>query len=357
HPDAEIVGCGGPLMQAEGLESILAVDKLSVMGVADLAGAILFALVAARDLGALADETRPDVAVLIDAWGFSQLAAPRIRAAAPGVAMVKVAAPQVWANRPKRAHDAVALFDEILCLLPFEPPLFTDLGGKASFIGNPTFKTAMAAVDRADNNAFKDRYNLSDAPTLLAMLGSRRSEVSRLAEPFGDAAARLASHVDGLNVISVVAPSVKAQAEEALSAWSVPVTTIPAADKYAAFAAADIALAASGTVTTELTIFGVPTVVGYRVDRLSELWARMAVICDYASIVNIAANRSLLPEFLQDDCTGEALFEALRPFVDDDQKRREWASEATEIVQSLVPAGLDPANAAAARILSYISRH
>ncbi|MBI1392565.1 MAG: lipid-A-disaccharide synthase [Alphaproteobacteria bacterium] len=354
QPGARFIGCGGDAMAAQGLVSLFPTSELSVMGLTDVARIAWAAFARARDLAHLAAETRPDAAVLIDAWGFSRIVAARIRAQSPETTLVKLATPQVWASRPGRTETVVSLFDGALCLLPFEPAIFEAAGGRAAFIGNPNF--AAAASAQADAAAFRARHGLSAGPVLAILPGSRRGEVKRLAAPFGEAAARLAGRVPGLKVIAPLAPSVADLARSEIAKWSVPVVTVGPDEKYDAFAASTAALAASGTVTTELAIHGAPTVAAYRVDPLTEAWARRVIICKYASIVNIAADAEIIPERLQGDCTGAALEAALLPFLEDGAVRARWRAEAGEVVRSLLApgeGGLLPGEAAAAKVIEW----
>ncbi len=355
RPDARFIGCGGERMAAAGLTSLFPIADFSVMGVPDAARVILRAFAGARDIAHLADEQEPHAAILIDSWGFSRLAATRLKALAPNTKLFKLAAPQVWATRPKRTEFLARTFDGVLCLLPFEPEIFERAGARAAFIGNPNFAAAAAA--RTDAQAFRARHGLGDAPVLTVLLGSRKAEVKRLAPSFGAAADALAGRIPDLRVVTPLAPSVAEAAEAAIASWGVKALVVGPEEKYDAFAATTAALAASGTVTTELAIHGVPMVVGYRVDPLSEAWLRRSVICEYASIVNIAADAEILPEFLQENCVADKLERALYPLLTDEAARAAQTTAAGPVVEALLRRGASgdpPGAAAAAKILEWM---
>ena len=351
-PDVRFVGCGGGAMTEAGLKTAFDPSGLAVMGLADAARAVPEALRGARALATLAAAERVDAAVLIDAWGFSRLAAPRIARAAPGAALVKLAAPQVWATRPGRARFVRDRFDLVLTLLPFEPPLFDGGRARAVHIGNPNFR-AVADAPR-DGAAFRARHALGDAPVLLVLPGSRAAEVDRLMPVFAEASRRVATQVEGLRLVIAAAPPVADAVMQAAAGWQVPPLIVPGAERFDAMAAADAALAASGTVTTELAICGVPMTVAYRTDALTAAWVRRIVVTPFASIVNVAAGEAVVPERLQEDCTPARLASDALCLLTDEAARTRQRSAFARIVPDLLGQGDDPATRAAAEIATLI---
>ena len=335
------VGAGGLAMASRGFESAFDTGALSVMGVGDALRAVPAAISGARTLGRVARETKPDAAVLIDAWGFSKIAAARLRKRSPQTPLVKLAAPQVWASRPRRAEPAADLFDLILTLLPFEPAHFEAAGGRAVFVGNPNFE-AVATTPRS-GPAFRSVHGLGGAPLLLVLPGSRGGEVSRLMGIFGDAAAAARSSVPGMRSVIVAAPSVEDEVRRLAREWEGNPLVVPGAERFDAFDAGDVALAASGTVTTELAMCGTPMTVGYRTDKLTAAWARRVITTPYVSILNVAASEMIIPERLQDDCTPEQLCaDVVRLFTDDEARRRQLSA-----FRRLLPDLIGTGNAAA----------
>ena len=338
------VGCGGPAMAAKGFESAFDTASLSVMGVTDALRAVPAAGRRAAQLARLAAAEGADAAVLIDAWGFSRLAAARLRRAAPETKLVKLAAPQVWASRPGRAETAAELFDLVLTLLPFEPPLFEAAGVRSVFVGNPNFETASKTP--RSGPAFRARHGLGGAPILVVLPGSRRSEVERLMAPFGDAAQTALTQLPGARIVIVAAPAVEAKVRQAAAQWDSAPLVVPGTERFDAFDAAEAALAASGTVTTELALCGVPMVVGYKTDKLTAAWARRVIISDAVTILNVAASDRVIPERLQEACTPEQLCADIVRLFKDDEARRRQLSAFRRLLPELVGDGAAADNAA-----------
>lgn len=353
-PTARFVGCGGPLMAAQGFESLFDTSAFSVMGFTDVAKALPAAWARSRQLAKLCADEKVDIAVFVDGWSFSRLGAKRIRKRAPDTKIVKFAAPQIWASRPQRVHFVKAHFDLLLTLLPFEPPLFEKEGVAATFVGNPNFNQVAHAP--RSGPAFRAQHEIGAAPLLAVLPGSRKGEVKRLLDSFGDAVTSAASKIPGLRVVLPVAPAVEASVKAGVADWPVPPILIPAENRFDAFDAADVAVAASGTVTTELAMTGTPMVVAYRVDPLTAYWAKKVLVTDYVSILNVAAGEEIIPERLQQDCTPEQLTADIVRLFTDDQVRQRQISAFRRLLPELIGQG-DPADKGAAAIAGLWHRH
>lgn len=340
YPDASFTGCGGPMMAEVGFRSLFDIDAFAVMGFTDVARVLPAAWARARDLAQICAKERIDVAVFVDGWSFSRLSAKRIRKRAPGTRIVKYSAPQVWASRPQRVEFVRDHFDLVLTLLPFEPPLFEKHGTRAVFVGNPNFE--QVATTPRSGPAFRGRYDLGAVPLLAVLPGSRKGEVSRLLDPFGDAVTEAAGKIPGLTPVIPAAPAVEPLVRKSVEAWPIRPLVVPASERFDAFEAADVALAASGTVTTELAMSDTPMVVGYRVDGLTAYWARRVLVTEYVSILNVFAGEEIIPERLQDDCTPEQLAaDIVRLFRDEDARRRQLSA-----FRRLLPSLIGRGNAA-----------
>jgi lipid-A-disaccharide synthase len=205
--------------------------------------------------------------------------------------------------------------------LPFEPPYFERAGVKAAFIGNPNFQAAWR--NRGDGEDFRRRHQLGDQTLLAVLPGSRRGEIARHLKPFEEAVRLLAARMPNLRLVTALPPEVEAGARTRMKDWpGAPIFAAPH-EKADAFAAANAALAKSGTVTTELAANGVPMVVAYRVDFLTALWIRATVATKYATILNIVAGCELIPEHLQEKCTPERLAADLLALLTDRELRIE----------------------------------
>jgi lipid-A-disaccharide synthase len=295
---------------------------------------------------------RPDVIVTIDIPGFTLRL---LRKVAPlGIPRAHYVAPQAWAWRESRVKSWPGLWERLLCLLPFEPAFFARHGIEATFVGHPVLESG---ADRGDAARFRARHALpDDARVLIVMPGSRMGEIKRHMAIFGDAIARLAITRPGLLPVLPVAPNVAQAVETMATAWPVrPMIVADADDKYDAFAAAEAALAKSGTSTVELALARVPTVLGYRVHPITAEIGRRIIRIRYASIINLIADAELIPEHLQERCTPILLAQAVGRYLDDraaaDAQR---ASIAPVVARLAAPGGGTPSAAAAAEVLGLL---
>jgi lipid-A-disaccharide synthase len=313
-------GVGGHAMEAEGLKSLFPLSDVAVMGLVP----VLMRLPSLLRRGfatvnaAVAD--RPDVLVIIDAPDFTHAIAKRVRRRAPDIPIVNYVSPTVWAWRPWRARKMRAYVDHVLAIKPFEPEAHLRLGGPAcSYVGHPVIERLAAMRPAAG-----ERRPLGEGPVeLLVLPGSRRSEISRLMEPFGAALGRVIAEA-GVPV-SLTLPAVShlaAEIESRSRLWPVhPRIVLGEAEKHAAFRRAHAALAASGTVTLELALSGVPMVMAYQVSKLEEQLGRFINVPSFV-LANLVLGENVIPELVQSDCTPDNLVAALAPLLRDTPERR-----------------------------------
>lgn len=350
-PAARFFGCGGPLMAAAGLQSLFPIAPLSVMGPVGALQALPAALNGADRLAACARGNDINAAILIDSWSFSRLAAERIRRRAPQTKLIKYGAPQVWASRPGRARTLARLFDGVLTLFAFETKWFAPLGVRTEFVGNPTFQET--AQRKTDGAAFRAAHQIGDAPLLAVLPGSRQNETARLLAPFRRTVDLVRQARPDLRVVAAVAPAVEAEVRESLRDWTGAPILVGGSERYDAFAAADAALAKSGTVTTELAIKGTPMIVAYRPDWLSTQWIKALATTEYATLVNIAAGRAVIPEFLAERCRPEAMAAALIPLLAATPERAAQLEAFPAVLPKLGVDGAPAAARAAQTILAW----
>jgi lipid-A-disaccharide synthase len=287
--------------------------------------------------------------VCIDSPDFTHRIARQVKRANPKIPTVNYVAPQVWASRQYRARAMARYFDMVLALLPFEVPFFEAHGVHAAFVGHPVIERAARMTG---GDALRTRLGIAaDAPLLAVLPGSRMSEVTLLLPVFRDAVARLAKSLPGLVCVLPTVPNVAARVRAQTASWPTPLHILEGdADKFASFDAADVALAASGTVTTELALSATPMVVAYKLGWLTHALARPFIVAKFATLVNILLDREAIPEFLQSRCTPEALSGALLPLFRDPAKRDAQISDLKHAVHDL---GMDdePPSLRAARTL------
>ncbi len=316
-PDVEFDGVGGPLMQAQGLNSRFPMSELSVMGLVEVLPKFFHLKRRISETAQAVLDTQPDVLITIDSPDFSLRVAKLVKAGSD-IRTVHYVAPSVWAWRPGRADKMAKVIDHVLALLPFEPPYMERAGMECDFVGHPVASEPQAT--EADIKAFRDAYDLGDAPLLLALPGSRRGEVDRLAPVFGEALSLyLKTRPETRVVVPAVAHMVDSVTEHLRSWPGSPVVVDPrdlpsdqaVAQKRAAFAAADLALAASGTVSLELAAQATPMVIAYNLNWLTTLIAKRMVHLDTVTLVNLVSDTRTVPECLLDDCQPDQIAEAL----------------------------------------------
>jgi lipid-A-disaccharide synthase len=305
-PEMRFVGVGGPAMAGEGIESPFDPSSMAVVGAFNAIAAWPEVRARARQTAALAAREHPDVAVLIDAWGFNLRVAARLREVDPGLPLIKYVAPQVWATRPGRARTLARRVDRLLTIHSFDAPYFEREGLPTTFVGNPTLQRDLAGADPV---RLRQRLGLApDAPLLLVLPGSREGEVRRLMGPFGDAAAAVTKARPDVTVAIAAAPSVAAQIRLKTTAWALqPIIVENGEDRLAVMRAATVALACSGTVTTELALAGCPMVVAYKLGPFTYVAARLLLRTQYITLLNVAAGRFVAPERIQGKCRGDIL--------------------------------------------------
>lgn len=307
-PDVEFDGVGGPLMQAQGLESRFPMSELSIMGLVEVLPKFFHLKRRISETAQAVLDTQPDVLITIDSPDFSLRVAKLVKAQSK-IRTVHYVAPSVWAWRPGRADKMAKVIDHVLALLPFEPPYMERAGMECDFVGHPVVSEPVASDE--DIQKFRDAHDLGQTPILLALPGSRRGEVDRLAPVFGEALnLYLKEHPETRVVVPAVAHIVETVTEHVQNWPGSPVVVDPRqlppdeaqAQKRAAFAAADLALAASGTVSLELAAQATPMVIAYNLNWLTTVIAKRMVDLDTVTLVNLVAETRAVPECLLDDC-------------------------------------------------------
>ncbi|HEX7886369.1 MAG TPA: lipid-A-disaccharide synthase [Phenylobacterium sp.] len=348
------VGVGGARMRAEGVDSPFDIAQLSILGLFE--GLLAYPMVVRRadEAAALAAREKPDVAVLIDSWGFTLRVAQRLRRQHPQLPLVKYVAPQVWASRPGRARTTARWFDLLLSIHGFDAPAFEREGLKTAFVGDATLAMDFSGADPARLRA--EIGAGPDDPILLVLPGSRPSEIERVLPAFEDAVHRLKAERPGLHVVVPAAPTVTELVKTRVAGWPNRAHVLQGeGPKRDAMMAATVALACSGTVTTELAVAGCPMVVGYRLGPLTYAILKRLIRTRWVTLFNIAAQDFVAPELIQDACTGEALAREIARRLDDPELRRRQAARQSEALTQMGRGGPDPNEAAANAVLELVS--
>ncbi len=354
RPGIVITGVGGPAMRRQGLVSLFDIADLTVMGIREVLPRLAGIMRRMREVASFALRTKPDAVVLIDSGDFNHRVAKRIRGHDNSIPLIKYVSPQIWASRPGRAKALARTFDEVLCLLPFEPAFYAAFGLPATFVGHPVAERAARMTGGA---ALRARLGIGPGQKILCVLpGSRRAEVNYLLGPFRETVARLATNVPGLHCVLPLVPGVAWRVRAGCADWPVPLHFLETDDdKFAAFDAADAALAASGTVATELAVAGCPMIVAYRMGRLTvAVWRRLIKV-KFVTIANLILGREAVPEFIQEKLVPEAMADALARLLTDPAAAEAQRRDLALAADALGINDLKPAARAADRVLSVIA--
>jgi lipid-A-disaccharide synthase len=350
-PDIAFTGVGGKAMRAQGLTSLFDINDISVMGILPVIRRLPLLLRRISETAAAVVAARPDVLVIIDSPDFTHRVARKVRAAAPSIPIVDYVSPSVWAWRPGRARKMRAYVDHLLALLPFEPQAHVELGGPpTTYVGHPLMER-LADLRPGADASLRDRT----PPTLLILPGSRRSEISRLLPVFGDVLQKVVARVGEVHAVLPAVDHLADEIEAAVRDWPVkPEIVRGEAAKHAAFRAARAALAASGTVTLELALAGVPMVAGYKMNPMEFAIARRVVRLTSVLLPSIILNRMVVPEYLQHTCTADNLTDALTPLLIGGAERDAQMAALSEIDALMrLPEGETASDRAAEIVLRY----
>lgn len=353
NPHIRFAGVGGTRMAQEGLASLFPMRDLAVMGLVEILPRVR--QLSRRLNQAVADiaAQKPDLVITIDSPGFALRLLRRI--AGMGMLRVHYVAPQVWAWRQKRVRKFPGLWDELLCLLPFEEEFFGRHSLKTRFVGHPVLQSGAQEGNAA---RFRARHGLADnARVLVLMPGSRRSEVPRLLPVFGQMLALLRTSMPDVVPVVPVSPVVAATVEQAVHNWPVrPIVVTDVDDKHDAFAAAGAALTKSGTSTLELALAGVPMAVTYRVNPLTAFMARRLIRVPYVAMVNLLAGRAIVPELLQENCAPDVLAREVQTLFENPTVAQAQKAAFASVLHGLEgPGGSLPADAAASAVLDLLA--
>ena len=308
-PDVEFDGIGGAQMAEQGLTSRFDMDELSIMGLAEVAPKYFHLKRRIAQTAAQVIAAQPDVLITIDSPDFCLRVAKLVKVARD-IPTVHYVAPSVWAWRPGRAVKMARVIDHVLALLPFEPPLMRAAGMSCDFVGHPVVAEPQASADEVA--ALRAHFGLGTAPVILALPGSRKGEVTRLAPVFGAALRTFLSDHPDMRLIVPAAGPVARLVKDLVADWpGNPVVLDPAtsgaAHKRAAFATATLALAASGTVSLELAASATPMVIAYDFNKLSRMIFRRMVQIDTVTLVNLVSETRTVPECLLEACRPELI--------------------------------------------------
>jgi lipid-A-disaccharide synthase len=347
------IGVGGPLMEAEGLKSLFPMADIAVNGFIPVIKRLPLLLRRISQTAKGIAAGQPHAVIHIDAQDFNQRVAKQLHKALPQMPLIAYVSPTVWAWRPGRAKKIAIYYKYLMAILPFEPEVHRRLGGPQTvYIGHPLmerladFTASTAEAAQREKQPFR----------LLLLPGSRHAEVSRLLQIFGEASTLLARRFPDLELLLPAVPHLRADILRLTAHWPVKPQILEGEEaKLQAFRTARAALAASGTVTLELALARVPTVVAYRVSYLEGEIARRLITVESASLPNLILGRKLLPEFIDWGWTAQDLAASVGEIMEDSAARQSQL-DGFEEVHRLMSEGISTPSATAAALVLQQAR-
>jgi lipid-A-disaccharide synthase len=356
----KLAGIGGRAMAAAGIESAFPIDDLAIVGLTAIPQKLPKIFRHIREATEAVIAAHPDTLVIVDSPDFTHRVARRVRQRVPSIPILDYVSPSVWAWRPGRARAMLAYIDRVLAILPFEPAAYVRLKGPlCSYVGHPLIER----LAELRPNAQEAARRRSEPPIVLALPGSRSTEIRRHIDIFGTALAQVAKdasmRASAIEVVLPTVPHLASRVREAVAGWAIkPRVVVDPAEKWAAFRSARAALAASGTVTLELALSGVPTVAAYRLHVVEAMIARIIGIqsrLPSVILANLVLGENAVPELIQEECTPDRLTEVLLPLLSDTPERARQI-EALGRLDQIMGVGSAAPSARAAAIVLEVAR-
>ncbi|MEI8320944.1 MAG: lipid-A-disaccharide synthase [Alphaproteobacteria bacterium] len=348
--DLQFHGVGGAQMAAEGLETLIPLSALSAMGIVEIVTKIPKLLGYINTVYKTIKHTKPDVVVTIDFPGFNFRLGQKIKPL--GIPLVHFVAPTVWAWKQWRAEKISHFVTHLLTLFQFEPPYFEKYGLPTTCVGHPLVEIGL---DQGEGAKFRDKYHIPEkSPVLLFLPGSRSSELYHHVPVFLKTAEILAQKLPDLRIVVPTLPDLSDYLQNIWNTSAETIFIIDQEDKKNAYAASSLALAASGTVTLELALANVPTVMTYKVSKLTEWIARRFIKIKYACMINILLDEAVIPELLQQDCNADTLSKEILKLLNSKGKRDLQKEAFAKIKKLLHPHKESPSTCAAEVIAKFL---
>lgn len=352
RPDLRFFGCAGPRMQSAGVRPVVDAHSLAVVGLVEVVTHIPRIYGEYRKLLAAARSERPDVAILTDSPDFHLRVARRLKKL--GIPVVYLVAPQVWAWRKGRLSSMRRTIDRLLCIFPFEPEFFARHRIEAKYIGHPLTRLVQPSATRAE---LRRRLDIPEGTPLVALLpGSRAGEAARHLPVLLETVERLRATARNAPRFILAVPSGTippgSNFRERISSASIQLIE---GKTWDVVVCADIALAASGTVTIEACLLGTPMVTFYRVNNLSWWMGKAMVRVPFYSMVNLVAGKKIVAELIQDQMTVENLAREVLALIENDDRREGMRRDLAEVAQKL-SGSEDPMEVAASVVDKYIAK-
>lgn len=327
NEEAEFIGVGGRLMQEQGLISIFPMEELSVMGFLEVVPHISKLLRRIKQTAQTVISENPDCVITIDSPDFCFRVVKKLQNYQGK--KIHLIAPSVWAYREGRAEKISKLYDLLLAILPFEPPYFEKYGLKTVFIGNPIIETSPDfSLKDSKNLEFREKYKIALNDLILCVTpGSRNGEVKKIFPEFIEAINLLSQEKSNLKVAIPLADKTRDLVKQMAKSLKVESFFIEKEERESAFFSANYALAKSGTNTVELSLYKLPMIIAYKINFITHFLIKMMIKIKFANLVNLIANKEIIPEMLQKKCTGQKIYHQLKNLIEDESVAQKQISD------------------------------
>ena len=316
-------GVGGERMQSNNFTSLFDMSDISIFGIFPVLRKLFFLMNKINDVVKDISQKKPDIIILIDSPDFNHRVAKKVKKYLPDVPIVCYVAPTVWAWRQGRAKKMSEYFDYLLSVIPFEVNFFEKYGLKTSYVGHPFIEK----VKNINDITFSEKYDLDKSKTIIFLPGSRKIEIERHSPVMVQAIDYLKDQNLNLNILIATGQKQLDQIRDYFTDIQIITDDY---EKYSLFKKADFACAASGTVTLELGLTETPTIVIYKMDKLTWFFISKMVKVKFVSLVNLILGRESSKELLQDNFNKENLIDELSKLLSDEDCQKKQINDLKE---------------------------
>ena len=339
-------GVGGERMQSNNFTSLFDMSDISIFGIFPVLRKLFFLMNKINDVVKDISQKKPDIIILIDSPDFNHRVAKKVKKYLPDVPIVCYVAPTVWAWRQGRAKKMSEYFDYLLSVIPFEVNFFEKYGLKTSYVGHPFIEK----VKNINDITFSEKYDLDKSKTIIFLPGSRKIEIERHSLVMAQVIQYFKDQNLNLNIL--IATGQK-QLDQIRNYFTDIQIITDDYEKYSLFKKADFACAASGTVTLELGLTETPTIVIYKMDKLTWFFISKMVKVKFVSLVNLILGRESSKELLQDNFNKENLIDELSKLLSDEDGQKKQINDLKEF-NAIMNKNIDNPSGNASKIIKRL---